>query len=318
MITYNHGPYIAKAIESVLMQKTAFPLRLFIGEDQSTDSTRQICIDYARRFPDKISLRLNDVNFLIKNSSSTYYAAFRSGAKYIAMLEGDDYFIDPLKIQKQVDVMEKDHAISLVGHRVQFVDPAGNPLDNLKSPETPQILTGTDIAERGCIVHTASICYRNLFGPNEFPHYFFKLKTGDFALLLLLCKAGNIFMLDEKLSAYRIHRGGAWSVKSNLEMYLNIAFNLDMLIAENFGPEQNAGMVNQNRNNFRHLLAGALNNSDSQTIDRILGASARIDPGFPEYFVREILFPHLQLQRTSGSHRMARRLSKLAGFLKKR
>src|SRR5664279_2965814 len=91
MVTYNHEKYIAQSIESVLMQKTTFPFKLFIGEDCSTDNTRSICLEYFKQEPEKIELYLNEKNIgAIKNSHQIYKACYYSNAKYVAMLEGDD------------------------------------------------------------------------------------------------------------------------------------------------------------------------------------------------------------------------------------
>jgi glycosyltransferase involved in cell wall biosynthesis len=99
MITYNHAPYIAKAIEGVLAQRTAFPFELVIGEDCSTDGTREIVFDYARRYPEIIRVITSERNLGMKKNCSRTTAACRG--KYIAWCEGDDYWhrIDKLQIQ---------------------------------------------------------------------------------------------------------------------------------------------------------------------------------------------------------------------------
>ena len=101
---YNHEKYIAQAIESVLEQKTNFPYRLIIADDHSTDGTPGICAEYARKYPETILCILQDLNYgIIRN----YECAFNTcTAKYIAILEGDDYWIDSLKLQKQLSILE--------------------------------------------------------------------------------------------------------------------------------------------------------------------------------------------------------------------
>lgn len=107
MVTFNHELYIAQAIDSVLMQVTNFEFHLFIGEDCSTDDTSNICKYYAEKYPDKITLYAHKKNVGASNNAlMTYEACFESGAKYVAMLEGDDYWTDPYKLQKQVDFLE--------------------------------------------------------------------------------------------------------------------------------------------------------------------------------------------------------------------
>lgn len=112
MITYNHEPYIAQAIEGVLMQKTTFKFELVIGEDCSTDLTRKICEDYAKKYPEIIKLLPSEQNLgMIKNGLRTLQAC---EGKYIAFCEGDDYWTDPLKLQKQVDFLEANDDYGLV------------------------------------------------------------------------------------------------------------------------------------------------------------------------------------------------------------
>lgn len=110
MITYNHEPYIRQAIEGVVMQKTDFEYELVIGEDCSTDRTREICFEYQRKYPDKIRVLWSNQN-LYRNPHPAGGNSQRTMAhcrgEFIALCEGDDYWIDPLKLQKQVDIMRK-------------------------------------------------------------------------------------------------------------------------------------------------------------------------------------------------------------------
>ena len=106
MITYNHEPYIRQAIEGVMMQKTDFEFELVIGEDCSQDKTREICFEYQKKFPDKIRVLWWHENVSKLGGNSRRVRAHCRG-EFIALCEGDDYWIDPLKLQKQVDVMRK-------------------------------------------------------------------------------------------------------------------------------------------------------------------------------------------------------------------
>lgn len=119
MITYNHAPYIRQAIEGVLMQQTEFPFELLIGEDCSTDQTREICRHYLAQYPDKIHLLLPEKNL---GSLDNFFATLDAATgKYIAFCEGDDYWIDPLKLQRQVDFLEANPDYGLVYTEVDFL-----------------------------------------------------------------------------------------------------------------------------------------------------------------------------------------------------
>ncbi len=105
-ITYNHLPYIEKCIQGVLMQQTAFPIEFIIGEDFSTDGTREIVFENAKKYPNTIRVITADYNVGAEANSLRCLKAYRG--KYIALCEGDDYWTDPFKLQKQVDFLEKN------------------------------------------------------------------------------------------------------------------------------------------------------------------------------------------------------------------
>jgi glycosyltransferase involved in cell wall biosynthesis len=120
--TYQHVNYIKECLDGILMQQTTFPFEILLGEDESKDGTREICIEYAQKYPDKIRLFLHHRENNIKiNGISTgrfnfLYNLFCSRGKYIAVCEGDDYWTDPLKLQKQVNEMEANLNINICSH----------------------------------------------------------------------------------------------------------------------------------------------------------------------------------------------------------
>ena len=123
MVTYNHEKFIEQAIESVLAQKTNFSYKLYIGEDFSTDNTRALCQKLKNTNPEKIELFLNKKNIgATANGVQMYQKCFESNSKYIALLEGDDYWTDPYKLQKQVDFLEKNESYSLSFHKINILN----------------------------------------------------------------------------------------------------------------------------------------------------------------------------------------------------
>jgi glycosyltransferase involved in cell wall biosynthesis len=106
IITYNHAPYIAQTLDSVLAQKTDFPFEIVIGEDASPDSTRAICKEYEAKYPHIIRVLDTEKNMgVVPNFIRTAKAC---EGKYIAVLEGDDYWIDDYKLQKQAEILEEE------------------------------------------------------------------------------------------------------------------------------------------------------------------------------------------------------------------
>ena len=112
MPTYNHESHISQAIEGILMQETNFPIELIIGEDCSTDKTREIVLDYQRKRPDIIRVVAWDKNVGSRKNGRIINGMLRG--KYLAICEGDDYWIHPKKLQMQVDIMEADSEVGLV------------------------------------------------------------------------------------------------------------------------------------------------------------------------------------------------------------
>lgn len=209
MVTYNQEKYIGEAIESVLNQKTNFPVMLYLGEDCSTDKTREICIHYAERYPDKITLLLNKENDIFKNAVSTYNACFQSGAKYVAMCEGDDYWTDLLKLQKQIDFLEVNKDFSICYHNARIIYEGGEKPSSLFLPPTQKEVSTIEDLCKINFIPTASCVFRNnLF--NEFPKWFYGCAIGDWPLHLLNAEHGKIRYLNKEMSVYRIHKGGAW------------------------------------------------------------------------------------------------------------
>lgn len=117
-ITYNHAQFIRKALDGFLMQETTFPVEIILAEDCSTDGTRAICEEYAARYPEKIRYICSETNVgAVENEARALRAA---KGKYIALCEGDDYWTEPLKLQKQVDFMETHPEYSVTFHRYKI------------------------------------------------------------------------------------------------------------------------------------------------------------------------------------------------------
>jgi glycosyltransferase involved in cell wall biosynthesis len=229
MITYNHMAFISEAIEGVLKQETNFPVRLIIGEDGSTDTTREICEKYAADYPDQIVLLADEGNLgMIPNFIRTLSFAT---AKYVALCEGDDYWTDVKKLQTQVDILEHNPDCSICFHRcyeLRNLDSISSSTLNIK--DVPGTYTIMDLA-RGNFMHTPSVVYRNkLFA--SFPAWFPKAPIGDYILHMLNAKHGDIYYIPEHMAVYRIHEGGSWSTKDPVYILKRIELYLRYLITE--------------------------------------------------------------------------------------
>lgn len=204
-ITYNHEKYIEEALKGFLMQKTNFRYEILIHDDASTDKTAEIIKKYEKQYPELIKpiyQKENQFSKGIKRITLTYNAN-RALGKYIALCEGDDYWTDPYKLQKQVDYMEKHNDCSFSCHSAKRVSVESLDLHhNLGLPgKNDKILRFEDFANR--FVATASKVYRKDV-LKDLPEWFFQGEAGDFPMQLLLLDRGYAYYINETLSAYRV------------------------------------------------------------------------------------------------------------------
>ena len=202
MVTYNHGEFIENAIESVMMQKSTFQYKLFIGEDNSTDKTREICKKLKEKYPDKIELFLHKKN-IGSNSNGVfmYKECFKSEAKYIALLEGDDYWTDPYKLQKQVDFLEANPDYVLSFHKVKILKPSGELVSDFITNVPENYETIETLARLGNYIHTPSVVFRNCI--KDFPPEFAYTPIGDYFIYMLLAEHGKLNYIEEEMTVYR-------------------------------------------------------------------------------------------------------------------
>lgn len=209
IITYNHERYIGKALDGVLMQKTDFDYEIVVGEDCSTDSTRSIILEYQAKHPGRFKLFLNEKNLGMHRNAAQTLQACRG--KYIAMLDGDDYWTSPDKLQKQVDFLEGHPECSVCFHDALIVYEDGGREPEPYRPSQKPFSTVEDLLVDNYIP-TASVMYRSgLY--QKVPDWVGALKMGDWLIHILNAHHGKIGYLDERMAVYLVHAGGVWSTK---------------------------------------------------------------------------------------------------------
>jgi glycosyltransferase involved in cell wall biosynthesis len=205
--TYNHRPYIAKALEGALAQVTAFPFEILVGEDESSDGTRDIVLDYATRFPDKIKVFLNSrdkvvyVDGLPTGRFNLVNNIVHASGDYVALLDGDDYRIDARKQQKQANILDSHPATSLCFHNALVEREADRALKPFNAFTEDQEFTYEDIL-KDWFVATGSIMFRRQC-VREFPAWYLKVFNGDYALQLMLARQGTFYYINEPMSVWR-------------------------------------------------------------------------------------------------------------------
>ena len=225
MITYNHEPFIRQAIESVMMQKTDFEYELVIGEDASQDKTRDICFEYQRRYPERIRVLWSEENvFAIGGNETRVTAACRG--EYIAFCEGDDYWTDSYKLQKQVDVMRQHSNVGLCFCDADVknentgtfypwscgrVFPHGE-INGLRFALMHIFGSNPLTAENDCnTLMTASVLLRRdllIEAKRRFDVFSWNLLLSDTTTWLGLAFLSDVYFLPDKVSVYRRNESG--------------------------------------------------------------------------------------------------------------
>lgn len=217
MVTYNHEKFIAKALESVLMQKTSFGFEIVIGEDCSTDRTRSIIESYVSRFGEIIK-PIYQTNNVGAFRNAYEFALPLCNGKYIACLEGDDYWTDPLKLQKQVDFLEANPEFIFSFHDAMILNQrTGEKHIRIGTGKIDEIIDLKSVILQKNI-STASYVFRNILDYKSLPDWFCRISNGDYGLAVLIAEKGPGKFLPEVMSVYRIHDGGVWSSKG-LDFY---------------------------------------------------------------------------------------------------
>ncbi len=219
MITYNHQDFIGQAIDSILMQRTNFPFELVIGEDKSPDGTREVVLDYQRRYPEIVRLLLWRKNAgMMQNCESTLEAC---RGEYVAFCEGDDYWTDPEKLQRQVDLLDSHPEMTLCHHQVDHVTYEDHQRNHLQSfPPTFQRGTrhAADLIGSN-FIQTCSVMIRRSCIP-KLDEEFKTLKLGDWPMCYLAAENGDIGYIDRNMADYRVHSGNNWyHMNSSIGMF---------------------------------------------------------------------------------------------------
>lgn len=225
--TYQHADYIKDCLDGILMQETEFPIEVLVGEDASSDGTRDICIEYAKRYPKKIRLFLHrrENNIAIRGKPTGrfnfLYNMYNTWGKYIALCEGDDYWTDPLKLQKQVKFLEENEKYyGCITNRIK---------NNLMAQsqtksQYPTIISKGDILG-GFVPPLQCLMFRREIAFDQ--HVKFKGHfAGDRILSYLITLKGPIYCLNDITAVYNYTGKGTWSNFHNFNQNVLNAISL--------------------------------------------------------------------------------------------
>jgi glycosyltransferase involved in cell wall biosynthesis len=213
MITYNHEMFIAQAIESAISQKTTFDFELVIGDDISKDSTFEICKKYQQNYPNIVKLLHYEKNVGVTDNLINVYNV--CNGKYVAILEGDDYWTDEFKLQKQVDYLEANTQCSLVYTLSKDYYTEKNLFVNTTEKE-PNEVDFIYLLHQGWYIRTATIMLRKIIDLEPWRDVKYSF---DYLIHYLCALKGSLHKINDFTSVYRRHHGGI--TNSSIELRLS-------------------------------------------------------------------------------------------------
>lgn len=274
VLTYNHENYIRQALDSVLMQQTEYSYKIIVGVDCSTDNTKQIVIDYYKKYPDRIEVLLwkervgavmNDIGIIS-----------RCKAKYVAYLEGDDYWTTPYKLQKQVSFLEKNPNYIGTAHNVRCVDEKGIMLHrdfNFYPIVDEHVYGRAQAVKLTKVSQTASLVYKNVYKQWDKTQWDFYREcnvNGDEVLQVFLGMQGPVYFFRDIMADHRrVFHGESWTAGSAgknmliyhyqsrkkmqwyLQKYYNVSFENDDFLKSLWEESKKILLCNFNKQNLK-------------------------------------------------------------------
>lgn len=222
MITYGHEKHIREAIEGVLMQKGDFNLELIIANDSSPDATDIVISEILKTHSKADRIRYIKHEKNIGMMPNFIFALQQTQGKYIALCDGDDYWTDSCKLQKQVDFLEANSDYVLSFHKVKILKPDGGLVEDFITKVPENYETQETLARLGNYIHTPSVVFKNI--KMEFPPEFSLSPIGDYFLYMILAEHGKLNYIEEEMAVYRYGVG----VISSMNNYMIACNNVMM------------------------------------------------------------------------------------------
>jgi glycosyltransferase involved in cell wall biosynthesis len=221
-LTFNHSSFIKQCFDGILSQKTDFPFEIVVYDDASTDGTDKIILEYTEKFPNRFNVLIQKENQYSQGvrGIAAKFNFPRCRGKYIAFCEGDDFWTDPLKLQKQVDFLEENPDYSICCTNYSEVDQFGGLVrENIwNGIRLAPVISHETILEHYKPKILTSIFRKDVFGKG-FPDIFFKTFNSDNFLCAIATENGPAAFLNFNSGCYRIHNQGVWSGKTEINQY---------------------------------------------------------------------------------------------------
>lgn len=234
-LVYNHAKYLRKCLDGFVMQKTNFKFEVLIHDDASTDGSQDIIREYEEKYPDIIKPIYQTENQYSKHIPiSKIYQYPRVKGKYIAFCEGDDYWCDKNKLQKQFEILEHDENLSICVHKVQSINEDGSLIENDTHPSIhlPNYLNSCDLisllmSNNSYQFQTSSYMVRSEIMKemaSNTPKFVSLAKVGDYTIMEYCATKGSLYFIDDIMSCYRKGAIGSWTSEfsNNKELQISV------------------------------------------------------------------------------------------------
>jgi glycosyltransferase involved in cell wall biosynthesis len=234
-ITYNHEKFIRDAIEGFINQKTTFPVEILIHDDASTDKTADIIREYELQYPTLIKPIYQTENRYSQGKRVGSYNRKRAIGSYIAICEGDDYWTDPLKLEKQIEILQSNSELSMCMTAAKRIyEDKQLPTTVIRANDSDKLYFLKDILS-GNPVHTATVVFRKKNLENIPKNLLFSFNF-DYVMWVELARTGPIYYLNDITSVYRVHSGGIYSSLNQVDQ-IKSSLKTRYTILENIEPE---------------------------------------------------------------------------------
>lgn len=283
LITYNHAPYVAEAIGSALAQQTGFPYEIVIGDDCSTDATRQIVVDYQKRFPDRIRLVLPESNLGLGGNRLFLEILAACRGDYVAFLDGDDYWTSADKLQRQVAFLDEHPECAACFHNVRVVyeDGARAPHASNRSDQK-EFSTVADLLSGNFIETCSAMVRRESF--RELQDWLYTIEPQDWAIYLLAASHGTIGYINAIMGVYRRHKAAVWYGRTS-SFHLEKAIAFYEVIGEHLASQYHA-IVKEQRSRRCYVLSSVREQErDWRAAADFLAKSMEGHPGWMEDYL---------------------------------
>lgn len=259
IVTYQHVHFIARAVEGALMQRTDFPFEILIGEDESTDGTRELCLDFQRRHPDRIKVLLHSrrdvvlIDGLPRGGFNLRTTTAAAKGEFVALCEGDDFWTDPEKLQRQVDFLRAHQDCTGCFHDSTTVDIEGNVITpSYYQTDKTTFSQREVIGELMSAYPTCSLMYRRT-GFHPLPDWFLR-RPCDLYIDIHLTRNGLLGFINRNMAAYRKHDGGIWTGQRKARQVVELIIRYKLLLADSYFLEHHRELLLQKIAEFEELL----------------------------------------------------------------